>query len=535
MVLHAVVDAGVFELVPVELRSKGMRARVLVTADSVKVGRESPVRVTTSHRNAQRIADLLGLSLLTSKVADACYLLAVAKASPCPMNPDAESRVMVAGKGLVPMSSPTAMIEHDRQVTAKLAGTKPGLSWTTGKDWVNSNRFVGHQYGAHGSVNYGWHDAKGPHTNLVGQRLWQPLGAFHNWEHDDYSQGMRFMVPIIELEDGRKLPFDQVARDPELCGLVSDEGQLAFTRHPGVARPTSVQVPVEKLSELPPPQDPGKLARGSKGPEVVLWQEMLVEMGFGNLLAPFGADGDFGSKTEGATEAWQLAAGLKVTGIVTDSDLERMRGELEAKVKKGEKLEPPLPVDDEPTREILLGKLPPIAFKQAKNYTKVSKRKVDLIVIHTMEAAEKPTTAEAVAAWFAGKDAPKASAHYSLDQDSIVQSVKDKDVAWAAPGANHNGLQLEHAGYAAQTGRQWEDPSSRSMLELSALLTAELCRDHGIPAEYVDAKGLQEGQRGITTHAQVSVAFRKSTHSDPGKNFPMAWYLGRVRAYLDRG
>ena len=75
---------------------------------------------------------------------------------------------------------------------------------------------------------------------------------------------------------------------------------------------------------------------------------------------------------------------------------------------------------------------------------------IDLLVIHTMEAPEKPDTAENVAKWFAGSTAPQASAHYCIDADSIVQCVQDRDVAWHAPGANHNGLGFEHAGTAGR-------------------------------------------------------------------------------------
>ncbi len=175
--------------------------------------------------------------------------------------------------------------------------------------------------------------------------------------------------------------------------------------------------------------------------------------------------------------------------------------------------------------------LPPIKFVQARNYTKGRKGSIDLIVIHDMEARETPLTAENVAAWFAGPNAPKASVHYNVDVDTIVQSVRDEDTAWHAPGANHNGIGIEHAGYARQTESEWLDDYSRRMLRLSARLVATLCRRHSIPVELVDAEGLRNGRRGITTHALVSKAWpHKSNHQDPGKGFPMAWYLDQIRA-----
>lgn len=172
-------------------------------------------------------------------------------------------------------------------------------------------------------------------------------------------------------------------------------------------------------------------------------------------------------------------------------------------------------------------------FVQARNYTKSLSRRIDLIVIHTMENAETATGAENVAAWFAGPNAPKASAHYCIDSDSVVQCVKDNDVAWHAPGANHNGIGIEHAGKAAQKPHEWSDTYSRAMLERSVKLSAELARKYDIPVKFVDSEGLLRGERGFTGHNEVSKAWKKSTHWDPGPHFPWSWYLDRVSETLD--
>ena len=171
-------------------------------------------------------------------------------------------------------------------------------------------------------------------------------------------------------------------------------------------------------------------------------------------------------------------------------------------------------------------------FIQARNYTRTSGRAIDVIVIHTMEAPEKPDTAENIARWFAGPTAPRASAHYCIDNNSIVQGVRDQDVAWAAPGCNHNGLQLEHAGYARQRPRDWQDEYSKAMLRLSAGLSSRLCRKHSIPVRWLSAADLKAGRRGITSHANVSAAFRKSSHWDPGAGFPVTDYLRMVKENL---
>lgn len=166
---------------------------------------------------------------------------------------------------------------------------------------------------------------------------------------------------------------------------------------------------------------------------------------------------------------------------------------------------------------------------QARNYTPASGRTITLVVIHDMEHPETPATAREVAAWFASASAPQASAHYCIDNAEIVQCVKEKDVAWHAPGANAKSIGLEHAGYANQTSAGWSDAYSEAMLRLSARLTAEICSRYAIPIQFLTAADLVLGGRGITTHAEVSKAWKRSDHTDPGPNFPMAHYLDLVR------
>ena len=173
-----------------------------------------------------------------------------------------------------------------------------------------------------------------------------------------------------------------------------------------------------------------------------------------------------------------------------------------------------------------------IPFVQARNFTKGRSNAIDVLVIHTMESPEKPDTAESVANWFAGSTAPQASAHYCIDENSVVQCVHDMDVAWHAPGANHNGLGFEHAGRAAQTKSDWSDDYSTKLLELSAELAARKCKEFDIPVQWLQPADLLAGKRGITGHVQVSQAFKQSDHSDPGSAFPVQAYLALIREHL---
>ena len=118
--------------------------------------------------------------------------------------------------------------------------------------------------------------------------------------------------------------------------------------------------------------------------------------------------------------------------------------------------------------------------------------------------------------------------HNCIDSNSIVQSVRDSDVAWHAPGANNNGIGIEHAGYAKQSRADWLDDYSRAELALSAHLVSKLCATYGIPLQWLDAKALKvRGTRGITGHSDVSQAFG-GTHWDPGPNFPIDVYMALI-------
>lgn len=242
------------------------------------------------------------------------------------------------------------------------------------------------------------------------------------------------------------------------------------------------------------------------GPEVGNWQRFLVQQGVHDFEGKtVVVDEAFGARTSHATRVYQASRKLPETGFV-----------------------------DSLTRKAALsdGFIPFVPAKGQNILWPKRGRAIDVVVVHTMEAPETSMTAENVASWFGGLNpkypAPKASAHYCVDSDSVVQCVRDTDIAWHAPGANHNGIGVELAGFAKQTKEQWDDEFSTAMLRRAAWLVARLCREHRIPVAKLAVEDLQAKKRGLCGHDTVSKAFKASNHWDPGPWFPWDTFLTLV-------
>lgn len=478
-----------FDWEPVESTHNGHKATLYVTADCLRLGdAKDSVRVSMSAITAQAIADVFGAFLPTTHIADLVWKQAKVHLEPC-----------LFGE---PRSATSRMRDYHEAVEKAVAGRK-GLIENVGKHWVITNKLLSSPGRA---ANYGFFSASAPHVTPSGLKAWQPLGLAHNGAHADYSQVLRLVGEKL-IVDGKTMLFKDVATNPALCGLVSSEGILRTLRGSPIQEPAPAPPPVvtpATLKAIPVP-----LAIGSSGEHVRVWQAFLR----------VGTDGAFGPVTAGATELFRKREGLPKGRTVDAMVIEAAIDLLES--------------DDEALS---------LPFVEARNYTKASRKMKDIcwIVLHTMEAAEKGTTAEACAEYFR-TTTRQASAHYCIDNDSIVQCVRLNDIAWCAPGANRDGIHLEHAGYAKQSEIEWADAYSVAMLGKSGELVARLVKDCGIPVQFIDANQLKAARKlqdagkpvppelkGITTHHEVSQAFKKSTHYDPGRGFPMKAYLETV-------
>ena len=178
-------------------------------------------------------------------------------------------------------------------------------------------------------------------------------------------------------------------------------------------------------------------------------------------------------------------------------------------------------------------------FVQALHFKKASRKGVDLVVIHSAEIGESLEGAEALQRAAASdrrtaEGAPIVSSwHYAVDADSYTQSVREEDIAFHAPGVNPRSIGIELSGRARQSAAEWNDDFSRRMLELAASLVARICERWQIPARYVPAKELVDAVRGITLHRDVSAAFKRSDHWDPGPHFPVDAFIARVLGHME--
>lgn len=148
------------------------------------------------------------------------------------------------------------------------------------------------------------------------------------------------------------------------------------------------------------------------------------------------------------------------------------------------------------------------------------------IVIHTAEIPEHSESAERLAQY--GRNPDKESSwHVSIDSNSVVQSVRDSFVAYAAPGTNHDMIQLELCCYMGQTASQWRDFYSLALIANAADVVAQYALKYDIPIrQLTDAQLFDEREAGIIGHVQATRVFKRSDHTDPGPNFPWPRLIG---------
>ncbi len=472
-----------FDLMPIEMDG-GLT--ILAMADALKL---NGIRVAMSAELSQRVADELGMMLPTAKLADVMFRASRLRLGPFPR------RIPPAG------SESAAAIAHNSDLEQARMGRQGMVSgW---KHWILSPRIAELK-----AVNYGWHietsDARWRQLKLhrsasdIGLRVIQPVAAVHSVHHVDYSQLAQFVSRRGWL-NGREVDLAEVLGNPDQAKLISHVG-VTPARY-GVGQPPQADERHEREgpADTVPPSCPRVTNPGERGPGVEVWQRRLVADGYGSFLDGHGgADGIHGNATERATSSWFADRGLDRGRSVCSPDSGPL---IAAEIK-------------------------------AANFTRADRDAVKWCVLHSTENTPAAGVARRVAEYFAGKNgpAPRSSAHYVIGNDEAIACLNETQIAWAAPGANSLGCQYEIVGRALKT--DWRKECGPA-LQRAVLLVARSCRRWNVPVRFVDADALRRGDAGITTHFEVSAAFRKSSHVDPGGknnvNFPLSWFIEQVR------
>lgn len=186
--------------------------KLRVMPDYLAIGsNEDFVQIPMNPLTAQRIADQTGTSLPTKKIVDDVYRQAEVKLRPQPLPAGPQ------------MMSNDYIQRHQGLVNGQRAEVGAELGALTAghqKDVVISGRLEQHPDRV---AIYGWHQPSGKPI--------QPLSTVHENTYADYSHGVR-LVSGTMMVDGVPRPLDEVLRDPNLAGLVSDEGVIRNPRVP---------------------------------------------------------------------------------------------------------------------------------------------------------------------------------------------------------------------------------------------------------------------------------------------------------------
>jgi hypothetical protein len=177
-----------------------------VMPDYLAVGGDTDYcRIPMNPHTAQKLANLFGASLITSKLSDHIYQMADIKLTPFNYIPKGNANELV-----------NKFADHNAQIEKKFveAGGKRGqLTAGIKKDVIISARLAAQP---HKVVIYGWHKTDG---NPI-----QPVYSGHVDWYVDYSHGIRFINNQVFI-DGRPVLLTEVLKDPVLYKIFSNENR----------------------------------------------------------------------------------------------------------------------------------------------------------------------------------------------------------------------------------------------------------------------------------------------------------------------
>ena len=174
-------------------------------------------RIPTGPITAQKLANLFGACLTTSKLTDNIYVNATCKIAPVTY-PWSDTSTMVI-----------RFVQHNQAIDSERVAANGTLGELIGglkKDVVISNKIVDKPNNV---VIYGWHKLDG--TPI------QPLYNGHINSYLDYSHGIRFINNEV-LVDSVIMTIQQILKDPLLYKILSNEN--APMTQPSYIKPTEI-------------------------------------------------------------------------------------------------------------------------------------------------------------------------------------------------------------------------------------------------------------------------------------------------------
>jgi hypothetical protein len=200
--------------------------------ECLMVGTDDDYLITpVTPATAQFIAGRLGCVLPTPKMSDAIYAAAEVKMTPTPIPPTAA------------MTTVAVFVRHNQIVHEQRALFLPHhplgvLTAGYKKDVVICAKL---SHLTHKVAIYGWHKTNGVPI--------QPLFTGHTSAWVDYSHGIRLVLSALTV-NGASNNIPAVLADPQLCGLLSNEGVITNDTYPT----NPIAGPVEKMNAPWPQQ-----------------------------------------------------------------------------------------------------------------------------------------------------------------------------------------------------------------------------------------------------------------------------------------
>jgi hypothetical protein len=151
------------------------------------------------------------------------------------------------------------------------------------------------------------------------------------------------------------------------------------------------------------------------------------------------------------------------------------------------------------------------------------------VVVHDAESGDGPTQALVNLLESPGDRANGSGGLYGSGYHAVTDGTGSYiDMAdgtagpFSAPPCNSDWWHVCMPGFANQTREQWLDPLSYGHIRGVAKFIHDkwIADGQSWGLSFVFADQLAKGIKGYTSHYQVSLAWRKSNHTDPGPNFP---------------